>query len=80
MRRCGICERLVSHDHDPFYVETDPGHYDDECFEVALASHLFVHACWSCFTRWPTPRKRRCGELTLPEREQFAELLLETAP
>ena len=77
---CGICNRSLNHDWDPYYAETDPGHYRDECFEVALASHLFVHSCWSCWMKWPDRHKRRCGELTVPEREQLAELLLETAP
>lgn len=54
MTRCHICERPVKHDRDPYYVKNDPGHYDDERFEVAMGNHLFVRACWSCWMRCPT--------------------------
>jgi hypothetical protein len=80
VKTCHICERRVDHDHDPYYVDTDPRHYADERFEVAMGNHLFVRACWSCWFKWPDRHKRRCGELTIPEREDFAELLRETAP
>ncbi|MBA3402569.1 MAG: hypothetical protein H0U05_11370 [Actinobacteria bacterium] len=79
MTRCHICERPVEHDRDPYYVKNDPGHYDDERFEVAMGNHLFVRACWSCWMRWPDRHKRREGCLTIPEREALVELLGETA-
>jgi len=78
--RCHICERPLEHDRDPYYVQTHPGHYDDERFEVATANHRFVTACWSCWMKWPDDHKRRCGEVTIPEREQYAELFAETVP
>jgi hypothetical protein len=73
--RCGICERRVDHDRDPYYLTTHPGHYDDERFEVAMANHLFVRACWSCFMRWPTNHKRRGGCMTEPELAELVEIL-----
>lgn len=79
MTRCHICERPIDHDWDPFYVANDPGHYDDERFEVAMGDHLFVRTCWSCFFRWPDAHKRRAGELTLAERDQLLELVGEPA-
>jgi hypothetical protein len=60
--RCGICERPVDHDWDPYYAETDPGHYDDERFEVALRNHLYVTACYRCYSLWPDSHKRREAE------------------
>ena len=63
MTRCDICTRRVDHDRDPYYVDTDVGHYDDERFEVAMGNHLFVRACWSCWMKWPDDHKRREGEV-----------------
>jgi hypothetical protein len=74
VKRCHVCERPLEHDHDPYYVANDPGHYADERFEVAMGNHLFVPACWSCFTKWPTNHKRREGCLTEPERVELEEL------
>jgi hypothetical protein len=65
LKRCHICERPVDHDRDPYYVDTDPGHYDDERgLEVAMGNHMFVRACWSCWFKWPDDHKRREGEIT----------------
>ena len=58
MKRCHICERKLDHDHDPYYVDTDAGHYEDERFEVAMRNHWFVTACWSCWFKWPDAHKR----------------------
>lgn len=69
--RCHICARPVDHDRDPYYVETDPGHYHDEQFEVALANHILVRACWSCWMKWPLASKRRVGDLALSERAEI---------
>ena len=68
--RCHVCERRVDHDHDPYYVATDPGHYDDERFEVAMGNDVFVGACWSCWFKWPDDHKRELGGLfAVPELE-----------
>ena len=91
---CHICERRVDHDHDPYYVETDPGHYDDERFEVAMGNHLFVPACWSCWMKWPDEHKMALGSGFgfCPEEppndprpspisiDRLVEILQETAP
>ena len=63
MTRCHICERSVDHDWDPYYVDTDPGHYDDERFEVAMRNHFYVRACYRCWSLWPDAHKRREGEI-----------------
>jgi hypothetical protein len=61
--RCHVCERKLDHDWNPYHVEADRGHYDDEHgLEVALGNHLFVSACFSCWFRWPDEHKRRAGE------------------
>jgi hypothetical protein len=75
--RCHICERPVDHDRDPYYVATDPGHYDDEDdLEVALDNGIFFPACFSCWLRWPSAHKRpiRIGA-SLISVEELVELL-----
>jgi hypothetical protein len=71
--RCHICERPVSHDHDPFQPD---GHYDDERWTVAMGNGIFVAACWSCWFKWPDERKLfpavgfGCGEPPVTETSQ----------
>jgi hypothetical protein len=79
MRRCRICERAVEHDHDPYYLKTDPGHYDDERFEVAMRNHLYVSACFRCWSLWPDAHKRREGELEALELADLVEYGLVSA-
>jgi hypothetical protein len=84
LTRCHICTRPTDHDHDPYYVDTDPGHYDDEVgLEVAMGNHLFVRACWSCWMKWPDEHKlfpaRGFGRWELTT-DELVDLLRVTAP
>lgn len=77
MTRCGVCERWVVHDHDPYYSENDPGHYAGDHYLVALRNGRYVDACWSCWFRWPDAHK------AWPEigfGRDVVDVLRETAP
>jgi len=48
---CGICERRLDHDWDPYYVENDPGHYDGDVYLVRMGNGRIVRSCWSCWMK-----------------------------
>lgn len=54
MTRCHVCERPVTHDHDPYAL---PGHYDGDRWEVVMRNGFIVRSCQSCWMRWPDPFK-----------------------